>query len=873
MNTTSMVQYMRSLRCILFLLTSCLSMIELYAQGLQFYGYEKRIDERASYQVFEDDKLPDFSDEISVAFEYSAQELTSPGYILFLKDKKNTKAYNLTYLYNHFTGISSFMFSEDGKKIYHTTDFKGNDIKCKWIPISLRIHPKLNQADIRIGNDSVQIKDIGLQDEFFSPQLYFGMCDYILEIASFSIRNLSVSNGKKTWRMPLNESHSEEVHDAEGNIIGHVKNPVWLINQSYYWEPCFNYSSASPAGFVFDKRHQKMFIYNEDSLITYNWYTKESTAKPYFNSPTINLRLGMNFLDEETSNVYAYELTEGKMISRLSTLTTEWEEIKNDASAPYLYAHHHCGFYHPAKKKLLIFGGYGNRSYSDMFLSYDIGLNRWDTIHFSGDRILPRFFAGMAVSPDYKRIYVYGGKGNESGDQNIGLEYFYDLYQIDMEKHTIRKLWNHPPPKMNRIVARNMILSKDEKSIYFLGYPEYIPHSYLQLYRMEIANGTYEALGDSIPMISEEIATNANLYYDDELGKFYCSIQEFEKFGETTTRIYSLVAPPVSLEAVRYYDLRKTKDIFWLKYSIVMIVITIFGLFSFYFISRKRKRSATCTTIIESFPTENKLNVPKDTQIADSPNEATLEIMEVHFRNRNAIYLWGTFAVLDRNGKDITYLFSPKLRTIFLYILLNSVSGDGVLSSDMNELFWPEKTDDKVKNLKGVTINHIRKLLQEIDGIELVYEKGRFHLEFHCDYVRFSHLLKNEKVITLDKEVIDKLLKILVRGKFLNGIDHELFDYYKHKIEEHILTIIPSEIDKAYKAAHFTLVIRLCNVWTSVDPLSEQALYYAVGSYQKLNHPTEALKRYNSFITTYKKAMNEEYTVKYENISSPTLKT
>ena len=71
------------------------------------------------------------------------------------------------------------MFSEDGKKIYHTTDFKGNDIKCKWIPISLRIHPKLNQADIRIGNDSVQIKDIGLQDEFFSPQLYFGMCDYI----------------------------------------------------------------------------------------------------------------------------------------------------------------------------------------------------------------------------------------------------------------------------------------------------------------------------------------------------------------------------------------------------------------------------------------------------------------------------------------------------------------------------------------------------------------------------------------------------------------------------------------------------------------------------------------------------------------------
>ncbi len=48
----------------------------------------------------------------------------------------------------------------------------------------------------------------------------------------------------------------------------------------------------------------------------------------------------------------------------------------------------------------------------------------------------------------------------------------------------------------------------------------------------------------------------------------------------------------------------------------------------------------------------------------------------------------------------MTYMFSPKIRHIFLYILINSITKDGVLSSDMNNLFWPDKPDDKIKNLK-----------------------------------------------------------------------------------------------------------------------------------------------------------------------------
>ena len=132
----------------------------------------------------------------------------------------------------------------------------------------------------------------------------------------------------------------------------------------------------------------------------------------------------------------------------------------------------------------------------------------------------------------------------------------------------------------------------------------------------------------------------------------------------------------------------------------------------------------------------------------------------------NAVYLFGPFTVIDRNGRDITHLFSSRLRQVFIYILLHSTH-NGVLSASLNEVFWADKPDDKVKNLKGVTINQIRKNLAELDGVELVHDKGYFRLVFtdcYCDYFRFR-TLKNAE------EVENELGILLMRGKFLDGMD------------------------------------------------------------------------------------------------------
>ena len=94
--------------------------------------------------------------------------------------------------------------------------------------------------------------------------------------------------------MPLNENSGEDVHDSYGEIMGSVKNPVWLINKSYYWKNEFKYHSSSPTGVNFDDIGQIFYIFNKDSLIKYDiYYHKETSFKvPY----TEELYLGMNFL-------------------------------------------------------------------------------------------------------------------------------------------------------------------------------------------------------------------------------------------------------------------------------------------------------------------------------------------------------------------------------------------------------------------------------------------------------------------------------------------------------------------------------------------------------------------------------------------------
>ena len=844
--------------CLLFLLTGMT--LFAYSQGLLFQANDKEIKERTSLQIFQEGEIPCFTKNFQLSFELSIRDFDTFGYVFLLKEDQGKTKYSFTYTYLDGEN-STFKFNTDGKENHYSLNLRNDALAYQWIPVSFAFDLQQDVLTIRIGDNEKKITSLGLKDTF-CPHLFFGRYDYILDMPTFAIRNLKLEGDRShSYTFPLNENEGEEVHTSTGKVLGTVVNPVWLINGSYHWEKLFEYSFQTPSGITFEPDSQRLIIFSQDSLLTYNLLKRQPQKYSYSNKLPVKLQLATHFMNTTDGKLYVYELNNLPLgdatVAALDLNNREWKQT--GVAALPVQLHHHDGFWDETTGKYLVFGGFGNKRFNNTFLEYDIEADRWDTLSYSGDRIIPRYFSGMAVNKNREHIYVFGGMGNESGEQSVGRNYLHDLYLLDRKQQSVRRLWQNASGH-RLVVARDMILTPDEKYIYALCYPEYLSDTYLQLYRLTVDDGTMKALGDSIPMRSEEIMTNANLYYNSLTHEYYCTTTEFDKKGHTVIRTYVLSAPPVSLDEIRSYGSRSSLEIRWLWIMAGIGVLLLAG--GVLFVRKKRGKQRNAVLESSSVLMSPPVGREPDKSVQGKETLAK-EDFESSLVRPNAVYLFGPFTVIDRNGRDITHLFSSRLRQVFIYILLHSTH-NGVLSASLNEVFWPDKPDDKVKNLKGVTINQIRKNLAELDGVELVHDKGYFRLVFtdcYCDYFRFR-TLKNAE------EVENELGILLMRGKFLDGMDAGMMDHFKQKVEEFLSSFLPLEIERLYQQHKYDAVIRFCNVLFRVDPVNELALAYGMHALNHTGSSQEAILQYSLFVREYRQMMNEEYSISYAELMS-----
>lgn len=844
--------------CLLFLLIGMT--LFAYSQGLLFQANDKEIKERTSLQIFQEGEIPCFTKNFQLSFELSIRDFDTFGYVFLLKEDQGKTKYSFTYTYLDGEN-STFKFNTDGKENHYSLNLRNDALAYQWIPVSFAFDLQQDVLTIRIGDNEKKITSLGLKDTF-CPHLFFGRYDYILDMPTFAIRNLKLEGDRShSYTFPLNENEGEEVHTSTGKVLGTVVNPVWLINGSYHWEKLFEYSFQTPSGITFEPDSQRLIIFSQDSLLTYNLLKRQPQKYSYSNKLPVKLQLATHFMNTTDGKLYVYELNNLPLgdatVAALDLNNQEWKQT--GVAALPVQLHHHDGFWDETTGKYLVFGGFGNKRFNNTFLEYDIEGDRWDTLSYSGDRIIPRYFSGMAVNKNREHIYVFGGMGNESGEQSVGRNYLHDLYLLDRKQQSVRRLWQNASGH-RLVVARDMILTPDEKYIYALCYPEYLSDTYLQLYRLTVDDGTMKALGDSIPMRSEEIMTNANLYYNSLTHEYYCTTTEFDKKGHTVIRTYVLSAPPVSLDEIRSYGSRSSLEIRWLWIMAGIGVLLLAG--GVLFVRKKRGKQRNAVLESSSVLMSPPVGREPDKSVQGKETLAK-EDFESSLVRPNAVYLFGPFTVIDRNGRDITHLFSSRLRQVFIYILLHSTH-NGVLSASLNEVFWPDKPDDKVKNLKGVTINQIRKNLAELDGVELVHDKGYFRLVFtdcYCDYFRFR-TLKNAE------EVENELGILLMRGKFLDGMDAGMMDHFKQKVEEFLSSFLPLEIERLYQQHKYDAVIRFCNVLFRVDPVNELALAYGMHALNHTGSSQEAILQYSLFVREYRQMMNEEYSTSYAELMS-----
>lgn len=845
---------------ILFFLLNIL-ISNTYSQGgLMFRANDHAIGERTSYNVFENES-PEFNGHLYINFKISLWDTQNLGYIFNLTTNSNSYSFNYIYSYNQ----PSLNFNIDGKsnKLRYIVD----SAKLKngsWFTIKFDFNLKEDRLIINIDTQNFQLSNLGLTDNI-KPKLIFGKNQNYSEVPQMSISDLEVGDNNKKYYFPLNEWSGNAVHASSGKTIGYVQNPVWLMDSFYYWKLAYSKEYDQMTGLNFDPVDQRLLIYGKDSLLFFNCINGHIKTRQYQNNLPVEMILGKSIFNSKENKLYVYEAKtntkNGISIASLDMNKLEWQSVGKAELKERM--HHHNVFYDKNFDSIYIFGGYGGYRYYNNIYAFDKRSDVWELVKFTGDTITPRFLSACGNSNNPEEIFIFGGYGNESGNQVVGGRLYYDLYRVNLKSHIIKRCWNIHTND-NFVPTNNLILSPDHKYIYALCYPHGITKTFLRLYKFSVENGSFEILGSPIPFTAERIETDVNLFLNEYRNELICAVQEFLDSRKSKIRIYTIAYPPIRMAKVssikgEIVSKPTNREIIFLIGSGLLLII----IFLLIIYKRKSRHSRVVVTVASANPEE----------------EAVLtDVEEIGIENRikpdaqkNAIYLLGDFNVLDRKGLDITHLFSPKIKQLFILIMLNSCADKGINTKKISNILWPDKDIVKTRNIKAVTLNHLRNILVDIDGINLVFSEDSYFFtmaeDLFCDYYILLKAIQNNT--SENKSFISDYFNLICRGVLLKDMQEDWVETFKNAYEHQIIECLSANMEQYYLEKKYSFILFMCKTILNIDPFNDVAFRYMVNAYRKTKGLEYSRKTYNQFLINYEKSLGESYNVTFDEILIP----
>lgn len=820
---------------ILLLILCSISTPESVAQGLKFTGNLSAIDKRTSCNVF-GKHTKNFKDSFTIKFKLSLYPPYSFGYIFRICDGASGRIWNFSYQDQGDTLM--FRLNEEGRYSLIKAEIPQNDMQyLHWHDISISFDLKTSQVILSIAGKSFDTQADELPNKM-KLKVVFGKSDHIIDVPTFAIRDLKISDSYHCYEFPLDENKGNRIHDKNRIITGFVENPYWLINESTDWNQFLKFSSEDIAGAAYNRKLKEFYYYDRKHFWKHSLLLGTSENNIFINECPVQLKLGLNFIDQNGDFLYTYEIyddlsPEGSpTIAKLNLKPLEWEVYST--SHLHMPMHHHATFFEPNKNEFMIFGGFGNMLYNGNFYALNPDTKKWEKRWENSRRELyPRYFTSAGVDGNY--LYIFGGMGNQCGEQVVGRQYFYDLHRINMLTGEGETLWSLKWEGDNVVPVRNLIV--DDEYFFTLCYPEYKSSSELYLYKFSIKDGSYKKLCNSIPIVSDKMRTNANIYLDKDLNTFFTTVQVFEDDISSTLEVYSLAYPPIDADTLNrgfMYFWPK-----WMRLVFFLSLILFLGLIAILIININRKKQKVREYI-----------------------SGTKRVFKTH-AEPNSISLFGDFRVIDKYGNLISTTFSHQQKQI-LCLLIQRFYSNGISSRRLSNILWPDKDEDKVKNSRGVAINSLRKSLSKLDGVNVVYREGRYYLEteavFYCDYLKMIDLLNAKEMD------IKAILDIFSQGKFLNFMNDPIFDEFKENIENKLLPILYAELERRFGAKDVKATVEISDMLLSIDPLDEKALKFSVNALKIYKRTEESLVRYATFVAEYKKIYGSDYPIPFAKI-------
>lgn len=749
----------------------------------------------------------------------------------------------------------------------------------KWNSISVTFDPDRKKIKLLCGKNSYEqfLPTLKVNSHF---KFFFGANQFqqfkVTDVPPMKLRNIQLFEGdrlKKNW--PLNERSGNIAHEIiDETLNASVSNPIWIKNNHYEWKAFKSFTVKGKASVAFDADNKKLYVIGQSPLMVINFADNGITN--FSKNSGIDALVGNQSLfgDGLLYNIYPDQ----RLISRYDFKEGNWSSGYKPDSVTSFW--HFNKVYSSFDSSIYVFNGYGYLQYRNWIFKCGISSKKWMEIKPKGDFLVPRYLAASTINKRGDSIFILGGYGSPSGQQILNPKSLYDLMVYDVRNNHLKKMLELQPGNEDFVFANSMILDESDKFYYALAFSNYKYNTSLQLIKGNFKNGTYELLGSKIPYLFHDINSFADLYYCSALHLFVTATLLYNGDSNTTTvNVYTLSAPAVSEFDGVYVGAVSCGDgsHFAIIFSLIIAGLVIFTCFLFrkkianFLLQRvfnKKGISRSAYQQKTDIDTASALTSAEVLNSGSSNNQ--VQLLQTPSGNKASIFLFGEIQIFDKHGSDITHLFTPLIKELFLIILLSSIRKKRGISSDrLNEIFWFDKDAKSARNNRSVNIAKLKTILDGLEYCQISKETGYWKIDIDYDrvYVDFYHylqLVNNKKQLIIND--IEKLSTIIQRGAFLTNIEHPWLDDFKSEVSNEIIDTYIHYASSINIKDDPETMIKITNYISYFDPVNEEAMIIRCRALSYLGKHSLAKSAYENFTREYWNIYGENFAKDFNSI-------